>query len=143
MDTDIVLEKSLTIQEVAEYSGLSVHTLRYYEKIGLLDPIGRASSGHRRYDASDLNWLNFLKRLRTTGMSIQQMLDFAALRRKGPSSVSQRLAMLEEHRQQVRAHIQELEGHMEVIERKISLLHKELCTQEESCLPIPEKYLTS
>lgn len=143
MDTDIVLEKSLTIQEVAEYSGLSVHTLRYYEKIGLLDPVGRASSGHRRYDASDLNWLAFLMRLRTTGMSIQQMLDFAALRRQGPGSVPQRLALLEEHRQQVRAHIQELEGHLEVIEKKISLHRQELCTQAEPCMPIPEKYQTS
>jgi DNA-binding transcriptional MerR regulator len=142
MDTDIVLEKSLTIQEVAEYSGLSVHTLRYYEKIGLLDPIGRASSGHRRYDANDLTWLAFLMRLRTTGMSIQQMLDFAALRRQGPSSAPQRLAMLEEHRQQVRAHIQELEGHLEVIEKKIASYHKELSTQAEPCVTIPEKYLT-
>ena len=143
MDIDIVLEKSLTIQEVADYSGLSVHTLRYYEKVGLLDPVGRASSGHRRYDASDLSWLEFLMRLRTTGMSVQQMLDFAALRRQGSSSVPQRLAMLEEHHQQVRAHIEELEGHLAVIEKKIALHRKELCMQGEPCLPIPEKYQTS
>jgi DNA-binding transcriptional MerR regulator len=142
MDTDNVLEKSLTIQEVAEYSGLSVHTLRYYEKIGLLDPVGRAGSGHRRYDASDLSWLAFLIRLRSTGMSIQQMLNFAALRRQGPSSTPQRLALLEEHRQQVQAHIQELEGHLAVIEKKITMHREELCTEMEPGLPLPEKSQT-
>lgn len=143
MDTEILLEKSLTIQEVAAHSGLSVHTLRYYEKIGLLDPVGRARSGHRRYDASDMSWLAFLMHLRNTGMSIQQMLTFAALHRQGPSSTPQRLALLEEHRQQVLVHIKELEGHLAVIEKKITIHHEELCLQAEPDLSLPEKSQTS
>ncbi len=58
----------LTIEQVAECTGLSAHTLRYYEQIGLLDHVGRATSGHRCYAAKDLAWLEFLTRLRATGM---------------------------------------------------------------------------
>ena len=60
----------LTIQQVAALTQLSEHTLRYYERIGLLDPVNRASSGHRRYSTGDIAWIEFLTRLRTTGMPI-------------------------------------------------------------------------
>ncbi|MCA9976226.1 MAG: MerR family transcriptional regulator, partial [Anaerolineales bacterium] len=66
-------EAGLTIQEVAEMTGLTAHTLRYYEKIGLLESIDRHGNGHRRYDEADLGWIHFLKLLRGTGMPIQQM----------------------------------------------------------------------
>lgn len=61
-----------TIQQVAALTHLSEHTLRYYERIGLLDPIYRASSGHRRYSTHDIGWIEFLIRLRTTGMPISK-----------------------------------------------------------------------
>lgn len=89
------MEKAFTIQEVVARTGLSVHALRYYERAGLLPPVDRAASGHRRYTADDLNWITFLLRLRATGMSIRQMRAYADLRRQGSATASARLALLE------------------------------------------------
>ena len=77
-----------TIAQVATLSGLSAHTLRYYERIGLLDPVARVHGGQRRYDAKDLAWLAFLQRLRATGMPIRDMQRYAELRRQGESTGS-------------------------------------------------------
>lgn len=63
-------ENNLTIQQVAAATGLTEHTLRYYERIGLIHPIVRAGSGHRRYCERDIWWIEFLMKLRNTGMSI-------------------------------------------------------------------------
>lgn len=113
------MEEELTIHEVAAQTGLSVHTLRYYERIGLLDPVGRASSGHRRYMAGDIVWITFLQCLRKTGMSIRQMQAYAALRRQGELSIPARLALLEEHYRQIQENMRELESYLKMVERKI------------------------
>ncbi len=60
------MKTELTIQEVAKRTGLSIDTLRYYERIGLLEPVGRAQSGHRRYTQQDLDWIDLLIGLRNT-----------------------------------------------------------------------------
>lgn len=91
-----------TIKQVAQKTKLSIHALRYYEKVGLLAPIQRASNGHRRYSAEDIAWLEFLVCLRETGMSIQKVLAFANLVRQRPNEVSERLVLLEEHRERVK-----------------------------------------
>ncbi|MBD1909245.1 MULTISPECIES: MerR family transcriptional regulator [unclassified Leptolyngbya] len=111
--------QTLTIQQVAQQTGLSVHTLRYYERNGLLEPVNRASSGHRRYSAEDISRIEFLTRLRTTGMSIRQMQEFTQLFRERPEAIAERRAILETHEQQVQAHIQELERNLEAIRWKI------------------------
>ena len=114
----------LTINQAAQLSGLSAHTLRYYERIGLLDPVGRASNGHRRYTAKDLAWLDFLTRLRTTDMPICQMQEFAALRRQGDATIAQRIALLEAHQQAVQSQIAELQRNLEAITGKIKYYHQ-------------------
>jgi DNA-binding transcriptional MerR regulator len=126
------MNTELTIQQVAERTGLSAHTLRYYERVGLLDMVGRASSGHRRYTEGDLSWLSFLMRLRTTGMPIRQMLEYTHLRRQGSTTSAQRLALLEEHQQAVLAHMQELEQHLAAIEAKIDYYKKLVADENES-----------
>lgn len=112
-------EVYLTIKQVAQTTGLSIHALRYYEKVGLLAPIQRASNGHRRYSAEDITWLEFLVRLRETGMSIQKVLVFADLVRKCPNEVGERRALLEEHRERVKKNLEELTHHLHIIEMKI------------------------
>ena len=77
------MDAELTIQEAAAETGLSIHTLRYYERIGLIHPVDRATNGHRRYTPGDLGWIDLLKRLRATGMPIQRMQQYAALQRQG------------------------------------------------------------
>jgi DNA-binding transcriptional MerR regulator len=113
------MTSKFTIQQVAQKTGLSIHTLRYYEKVGLLAPIQRSSNGHRQYSAEDITWLEFLVRLRETGMSIQKVLAFADLVRQRPDEVGERLVLLEEHREQVKKNLEELTQHLQVIEMKI------------------------
>jgi DNA-binding transcriptional MerR regulator len=111
----------ITIAEAAERSGLSAHTLRYYERIGLIHPVGRGQNGHRRYGRDDIEWLEFLIKLRTTDMPIRQMVEYAELVREGPQTASRRRAMLEAHREALRERIVELEETAAVIDRKIEI----------------------
>lgn len=113
-----------TIEQAAECTGLSAHTLRYYERIGLLDPVVRATSGHRRYGTKDLAWIAFLTRLRATGMPIRQIQEFVALRRQGESTIGARRAFLEAHEQMVQAHIAELQHNLDAITHKIALYYQ-------------------
>ncbi len=91
-------ERALSIAEAAEASGLSVHTLRYYERTGLLEPVRRNGSGHRRYRAADLERITFLTRLRATGMPIREVRRYAELMKAGEATNEERLALLEAHR---------------------------------------------
>lgn len=116
------MDRGITIQQVTERTGLSAHTLRYYERAGLLDPVGRAESGHRRYMAADLAWLDLLTRLRATGMSIRQMREFAVLRRRGPETIRERRLLLEAHGRAVRDRIRALEQNLARIDDKIDRL---------------------
>lgn len=113
------LTQELTIQQVAEKTGLSVHTLRYYERIGLIHPINRKNNSHRRYSSDDIGWIEFLIKLRATGMPIQQMQAYAELQRCGDATLAQRVAMLCDLKAQAEAHIQELEEHLRIIRHKI------------------------
>jgi DNA-binding transcriptional MerR regulator len=117
---------SLTISEAAEASGLTAHTLRYYERAGLLDPIGREAGGRRRYDEGDLTRISFLTKLRSTGMPIRQVRAYAELLREGEGSERARLALLEAHRDAVRERLAEMERHLELIDRKIDLYREGL-----------------
>lgn len=109
----------LTIQQVATCTGLSVHTLRYYERVGLLEAVGRAPNGHRRYATVDLAWIAFLNRLRATGMPIRQMQQFARLRRQGDATVCERRVLLEQHQQAVQVRLRDLLGNLDAIAAKI------------------------
>ena len=115
------LSSTYTIQQVAEITGLTVHTLRYYERVGLLDPVPRATSGHRRYTQNDVDRVIFFYRLRATGMTIQQMQQWAELYRQGDDSLTIRRALLEEHQRGVEAHIAALQQNLMQIQKKIVL----------------------
>jgi DNA-binding transcriptional MerR regulator len=98
---------------------LSIDTLRYYERIGLVDPPARDSGGRRSYSEEDLGWLAFVTRLRTTGMPIRMMREFAQLRHLGDLTAGRRKQILVEHRGDVRARIAELQTCLEVLDYKI------------------------
>src|SRR5690349_16339849 len=104
------IETSLTIQEAAEKTGLTVHTLRYYERIGLLMPVGRAANGHRRYSEQDITLIRTLNRWRQTGMSLADIQRYVKLVQAGDSTAGERRAILEAHRQTVVQHIEELQA---------------------------------
>ncbi|MBO9999420.1 MAG: MerR family transcriptional regulator [Cyanobacteria bacterium SID2] len=114
------MEQELTIQQVAEATGLSVHTLRYYERCDLIASIQRLPNGHRRYSARDIRWIEFLNRMRLTGMSIRQMQQYAALMRQPPDETAQeRRQLLEAHREVVVKQIQQLQENLAIIDWKI------------------------
>lgn len=118
-----VIEKTsaatLSIQEVAERMDLSTHTLRYYERIGLIHPVERASSGHRRYSEDDLGWIDFLKKLRRTGMPVNEMKRYADLLWEGDRTVGARRELLEKHYKRMQAQVAELNEALSCIEWKI------------------------
>jgi len=111
---------SLTIAEAAQASGLSAYTLRYYEQIGLIAPIDRRS-GARRYNDADMRWLDFLVRLRATGMSMRDMQRYAQLLRKGNAAASlvERQALLEAHAERLEAEIRAQRDTLQYIRKKI------------------------
>ena len=111
----------LTISEAAEASGVSAHTLRYYERAGLVQPVERAASGHRRYAESDLERLRFIGYLRNTGMPIRRIREYFELVDAGSQTTPQRLELLERHRDEVRAELARGKTYLEAIERKIGL----------------------
>ena len=117
---DIQKEK-LTIQEAARATGLTPHTLRYYERIGLIHPIDREENTRRRYTTDDIGWIDFLTKLRARGMSIKDMQRYAALQRQGDETLPQRLEMLKALRDQVEERISELNEHLKLVYYKIQI----------------------
>ena len=114
------MSKALTIGQVAASTGVSAHTLRYYEQAGLIRAVGRTEAGHRLYAPTDLDWLQFVMRLKATGMPIAGMQAFAALRAQGEATIGARREMLAAHRDTVLAHIAELQINLEAIVDKIA-----------------------
>ncbi|MDQ0088521.1 DNA-binding transcriptional MerR regulator [Paenibacillus anaericanus] len=115
-----MIDTELSIQQVAARTGLSVHTLRYYEKIGLMEPICRASNGHRTYHTHDLEWIILLMRLRSTGMPIAEMQRFADMMRLGDAGISKRRELLEEHEQKLLLQAKELQDTLSVLRDKVT-----------------------
>jgi DNA-binding transcriptional MerR regulator len=105
--------------EAAQKTGFSLDTLRYYERIGLLPPVGRTAGGRRRYSDTDLLWLMTLRCLRDTGMPLKQMQHFIDLARGSDETVPERLALLEAHEQKIQEQIGRLRAHLEQIRKKI------------------------
>jgi DNA-binding transcriptional MerR regulator len=121
MNTD-----TLTIQQVAEATQLSEHTLRYYERIGLIHAISRAENGHRRYSAADIGWIDFLTKLRAAGMSIQQMQAYAELQRQGDDTLPERVEMLKAVRCKVEARMEELQQHLNLLNYKVEIYSEQI-----------------
>lgn len=121
------LAGAMSIAEVAAHTGVTAHTLRYYERIGLLS-VPRDDAGHRAYTRDELNRVVFITRLRLTAMPIREIQAYFALVADGPGNEPQRLALLEAHRDQVKARITDLESALGVIEYKIA-------TYGGNCLP--------
>jgi DNA-binding transcriptional MerR regulator len=113
------METGLTVQQASEKTGLSAHTIRYYERIGLIPSIERAANGHRRYSEDDIGWIEFLKCLRSTGMPISEMQRYVELQQEDDATLHDRLALLEAHRRRIKAKIKELNDFLERIEWKI------------------------
>ncbi len=113
----------LTIQEFANETGLSTHTLRYYERIGLIAPIERREGGQRLYRETDRTWVVLLRCLRATGMPIARMIQFAELCRQNEHNIPDRVQLLEAHEREVREQIAQLQESLVVVRQKLEAYH--------------------
>jgi len=110
----------MKISDVAERSGLSIDTLRFYEKIGLIEPPPRDDAGRRDYPESVLGWIRFLDQLNATGMKQADRIRYARLRAEGPATYAERRAMLETHRTEIARRLAELEETLALMDRKVA-----------------------
>jgi len=101
----------LTVAQMAKATGVTGHTLRYYERAGLINPITRTTGNQRRYQPGDVEWVKFVVRLRETGMPIAQIREYATLRAQDDTTRDEQLAMLADHQRTVRRQIKRLHAH--------------------------------
>jgi DNA-binding transcriptional MerR regulator len=117
-------DSGFTIRSMAERCGMTAHTLRYYERVGLIQPVGRARNGHRRYSEADGAWLNFLHCMRATNMPIREMQRYAAMREMGEETSEQRRKLLEDHQATIAAQIETLQNAHALLTHKIANYRK-------------------
>ncbi|MFD9609566.1 MerR family transcriptional regulator [Streptomyces sp. NPDC004290] len=128
----------MSIGEVAERTGLTVHALRFYEREGLLvGPVRRTSGGRRRYTTMDVEWLQICVRLRESGMPLADLKRFAELVRQGQGNEAERLRLLDAHRQRVEGQIQALEECRSLITWKVAVYAEHLARGEAEGLWAP------
>lgn len=116
---------TFNISQVSQLLGLSPHTLRYYERAGLLDPV-QQQGGRRRYSQQDIAWLRFIQRLRGTDMPMRQISHYTELRRNGDCTLVERMALLEAHLQALLQRERELTSHRQALSEKIDIYRKML-----------------
>jgi len=123
-------ETLLSVAQMTEATGVTAHTLRYYERAGLIRPVARNAGNQRRYSAADVEWVAFLLRLRETGMPIARMREYADLRRLGDTTIEERLRILEVHQITVREQIALLRTHENALNAKMHVYRRTLTAEE-------------
>ena len=137
-------EVGISIAEAAQRTGVSVHTLRYYERVGLvITDIDRTRGGMRRYHEVDLTWISVCTRLRATGMPIRTIRRYAELVAEGHGNEKERLALMEAHRADVAARIAELRENLELIDHKIDVYRGRLAAGDADRLWAPTSRKTA
>ena len=121
-----------SIQEVSKKTGLTAHTLRYYEKEGLLSGVERTQGGFRQYTDEDLERLGLVCCLKNTGMSIQEIARFVQLTHEGDHTLEERVELLRAHREQVLARMAEMQKHLEKVTWKLNFFTEKLKAYEAS-----------
>lgn len=109
----------MTISEVSRKYGLTADTLRYYERIGLIPPVHKNSSGNRDFTEEDCNWVEFIKCMRNSGLSIEALIDYVAMFQKGNSTIKARKHLLMEQRDLLAERIEEMQATLKRLDKKI------------------------
>lgn len=111
----------MKISDVATTCGLSIHTIRYYEKVGICPKIYRGADGNRSFSPENLEWLTLLAALRDTGMPIEKMKRFAALYKQGDDAVLERKQLLQEHQTALDIQQKQLDQCKVLVSKKLSI----------------------
>jgi DNA-binding transcriptional MerR regulator len=129
------IQAGLSIGQVAERTGLSVHALRFYEREGILaEPVRRESNGRRVYSEDDVDWLEMCVKFRSSGMPLDTIRRYTELIRQGPGNEADRLALLRSHQDHVSAQIEELTECLRVISHKVDIYSQHLDEGTADCL---------
>ena len=115
-----------SIQDVSNKTGLSTHTLRYYEKEGLISDVERSQGGFRQYTDEDLERLGLIRCLKNTGMSIQEIARFVQLTHEGDHTLEERVELLREHRERVLERMAEMQEHLDKVTWKLNFFSEKL-----------------
>ena len=121
----------MTIAEVSKRFGLSADTLRYYERIGLIPPVPRNSSGIRDYDEVSCGWIELMKGMRAAGVQIEALIDYVSLFQQGDETLDARKALLMEQREQLAARIEQMQQSLARLDDKIARYEQGLMKKEQ------------
>ncbi len=124
----------MTISEVSEKYGLPPDTLRYYEKVGLIPPVTRKESGVRDYSEQDCGWVEFIKCMRGAGLSIETLIRYVALYRKGNRTLKQRKQLLIDEREKLQERIEQMQQVLKRLNYKIDLYEDRIVSCEKKLL---------
>lgn len=121
----------MTIAEVSKRFNLSADTLRYYERIGLIPSVNRNASGIRNYTEEDCNWIQFIKCMRSAGLSIEVLVEYVSMFQQGTSTIKARKELLIEQRSQLAEKIKEMQQTLERLDKKIDGYEERVLIKEE------------
>jgi DNA-binding transcriptional MerR regulator len=128
----------MKIAEVSEKYGLSVDTLRYYERAGLIPPVNRNEGGIRDYTELDLRRVDFIKCMRTAGLPVEMLIEYMGLVQQGDKTIEARKEILIEQRDLVAARLEEMQKTLDLLSHKIEVYEKAILKKEKEILQIEE-----
>ncbi len=128
----------MKIAEVSEKYGLSVDTLRYYERVGLIPPVNRNEGGIRDYNELDLRRVDFIKCMRGAGLPVEVLIDYVALVQKGDRTIEARKEILIEQRQLLMDRMNEMQKTLDILNHKIEVYEKAVLKKEKEMIQAEE-----
>src|SRR5512141_3397804 len=128
----------MKIAEVSEKYGLSVDTLRYYERVGLIPPVHRNDGGIRDYDELDLRRVDFIKCMRGAGLPVEVLIDYVALVQKGDRTIEARKEILIEQRKLLMDRMSEMQKTLDILNHKIEVYEKAVLKKEKEMIQAEE-----
>jgi DNA-binding transcriptional MerR regulator len=128
----------MKISEVSNQCGVSTHTLRYYEQIGLLSPISRNNGGIRDYSELDVQRVEFIKCMRSAGLTIEVLIEYFNLVQQGDQTIDARKKILIEQRTQLVANMAEIQKTIELVNHKLELYEQMLLEKEKEIVELAD-----
>jgi DNA-binding transcriptional MerR regulator len=131
----------MKIAEVSEQFGMSVDTLRYYERVGLIPPVNRNESGIRDYNELDLRRVDFIKCMRSAGLPVEVLIEYVALVQQGDSTIEARKEILKEQRALLATRMEEMKKTLDILDHKLEVYEKAVLTKEKKIVETPDQAL--
>src|SRR5512142_1154158 len=128
----------MKIAEVSERYDISVDTLRYYERAGLIPPVNRNESGIRDYNELDLRRVEFIKCMRSAGLPVEVLIEYVALVQKGDKTIEARKEILKEQRELLAARMQAMQKTLDILDHKIEVYEKAVLKKEKEMIQAEE-----